>query len=99
MFLWTIDGMGWKRFSEPLVVMGRNAIAVYLASEFLNEGLGAIRWTSSGRAVSLYGWINGHVFGAIASPINASLLFAIAYTLLMYLLALALYRRGWFWRV
>ena len=99
MFLWTIDGMGWKRFAQPLVVMGRNAIAVYLASEFLNEGLGAIRWTSSGHVVSLYAWINGHVFGAIASPINASLLFAITYTLLMYLLALMMYRRGWFWRV
>ena len=99
MCLWTIDGMGWKRFAKPFVVMGMNAIAVYLVSEFLNEALGAIRWTSSGRVVSLYGWINGHVFGAIASPLNASLLFAITYTLLMYLLALALYRRGWFWRV
>jgi predicted acyltransferase len=43
----------------------------------------------------LHAWLGG-LFGAVASPYNASLLFAIAYTLLMYLVAYVMYRRGWF---
>lgn len=99
MFLWLIDGRGRKRLAQPLVVIGMNAIAVYCASEFLNEALGAIHWRSAGRVVSLYSWLNEHAFGWVGSPYNASLLFALSYTLLMYLLALGMYRRGWFWRV
>ncbi len=99
MCLWLIDGLGWKRIAKPFVVIGMNAIAVYLASEFLNEALGAIRWSTAGRVVSLYSWLNSHAFGWVGSPYNASLLFALTYTLLMYLLAVLMYRRGWFWRV
>jgi predicted acyltransferase len=90
MFLWLVDGLGYKRVVKPLVIMGMNAIAVYLAAEFLDEALGLTK---------LHGWIYEHVFVPIASPMNASLLYAIAYTLLIYLFAYALYRRKWFLRI
>jgi predicted acyltransferase len=90
MFVWLIDGRGHERMVKPLVIMGMNAITVYLASEFLDEALGA-----SG----LHHWIYGHIFEPIASPFNASLLYGIAYVLLMYLIAYAMYRRKWFVRV
>jgi len=32
-FVWLIDGRGYQRYVRPLVIMGMNAIAVYLASE------------------------------------------------------------------
>jgi len=90
MFLWLVDGMGYKRVVKPLVILGMNAIAVYMASELLDEVLSAFH---------LRGWIFTHVFAPLASPINASLLYAIAYVLLMYGIAYGMYRRGWFWRV
>jgi len=89
-FLWLMDGMGWKRPAKPLVILGMNAIAVYMASELLDQVL----W-----ATHLRGWIFTHVFAPLASPINASLLFALAYVLLMYAIAYVMYRRGWFLRV
>jgi predicted acyltransferase len=98
-FLWCIDGLGYKRIAKPLVIMGMNAIVVYLASEFLDEALTAVQWSSAGRTISLHQWLYGNLFAGIASPMNASLLFAIAYTLLMYLLAYGMYRRGWFVRI
>jgi predicted acyltransferase len=88
-FLWLVDGRGYKRPVKPLVIMGMNAIAVYLASEFLDEALGWFGW---------HDWLNAHLFGW-ASPFNASLLYAIAYTFVMFLLAYGLYRRRWFIRV
>lgn len=99
LFLWLVDGKGYKRAVRPLVIMGMNAITVYLASEFLDEFFGWVRWSSGGRMINLHTWIFRHWFAPLASPMNASLLFAIAYTLVMYLLAYGLYRRGWFIRI
>ena len=96
-FLWFIDGRGWRRVVKPLVIMGSNAIVIYLASEFLDEGLGWVRWT--GGKVSLRGWIYGHVFAGLGGPFNASLIYAIAYVLVLFLFSWILYRRGWFVRV
>ena len=98
-FLWLIDGRGHKRFVQPMVIMGMNAIAVYMASELLDGTLNTIRWNGSQGSISAHAWIYQHLFTPLASPINASLLFAISYTLLMYLIAYGLYRRGWFLRV
>jgi predicted acyltransferase len=88
--LWCIDGLDFKRFTKPLVIMGMNAITVYMASELLDEAFGA---------TGLHEWLYVHVFLAMASPINASLLYAMAYVLLMYGIAYVMYRRGWFLRV
>ena len=99
MFLWLVDGIGLKKWFRPPTIKGMNAIAVYMASKLLNEGLDAIRWTTSGHVVTLYSWLNQHLFAWWLSPYNASLLFAISYTLLMLLLAFGMYRRGWFLKI
>jgi predicted acyltransferase len=96
--VWLVDVRGYKRFAKPPVIMGMNAITVYMVSELLDQVFNAIRVTSGGQSVTLHAWL-GSLFGAVASPYNASLLFAIAYTLLMYLVAYVMYRRGWFVRV
>ena len=98
-FLWLVDGIGWRRAVKPLVIMGSNAILVYLASEFLDEGLGWIKWTGGAGKVSLRGWIYSRVFAGLGGPYNASLIYAIAYVLVLWLFAWFLYRRGWFVRV
>lgn len=98
-FLWLVDARGWHRAVKPLVIMGMNAIVIYMASELIDEVLGWIHWTGEGGTVTLHGWLYQHIFAAIASPYNASLLYAITYVLVMYLLAWLLYRLRWFVRV
>jgi len=88
--LWLVDGLGFKRAVKPLAIMGMNAITVYMISELLDEALSALHWR---------GPLFHAVFTPLASPVNASLLYAIAYTLLLWLIAYGMYRRGWFWRV
>ena len=97
--LWLVDGLGWRRVVKPLVIMGKNAIVIYLASEFLDEALGWIHWTGATGRVSLRARIYHHLFAGIGGPYNASLSYAIAYVLVLYLFAWALYRRGWIIRV
>jgi predicted acyltransferase len=99
-FLWVIDGMGWKRLTRPFVILGMNAIVVYLASEFLEQVMDAIKWSTGPRTtMNLHQWLYVNLFAPFASPYNASLLFAISYVLLMYLIAYVMYRRGWFVRI
>ena len=98
-FLWLADGLGWRRAAKPLVIMGSNAIVIYLASEFLDEALNWVRWTGSSGKVVLRAWLYDHLFAPLASPYDASLLYAVTYVLVMFLAAWALYRRGWFVRV
>lgn len=88
-FLWIIDHLGYQRFVKPLVIMGMNAIALYLASEFGSE---ILDMTSIHHKVY-------SLFLEIASPINASLLYSVAFTLLMYLIGYVMYRRRWFLRI
>ena len=87
-FVWVIDGLGWKRPFQPAVIMGMNAIAIYLASEF---GAELIEGVQRG--------IYRTVFVPFASPANASLLYSLAFTGVMYLIAYAMYRKRWFIRV
>ena len=74
---------------RPLAILGMNAIAVYLMSEFLAEALG---WLKLDERVTAW-------FRLLVSPVNASLLWALGYTGLMYVFAWALYRRRWFLRI
>ena len=84
------DGLGWRRPLRPFVILGMNAIAIYMASEIGDTLLSIAGWREP---------IYRAVFAPLAAPVNASLLYAVAYTLLMYALAYVLYRRGWFFKV
>jgi len=48
---------------------------------------------------SAHARIYGAVFAPLASPANASLLYSLAFTAIMYVIAYAMYRRRWFIRV
>lgn len=85
---WMVDIRGWQRWAKPLVIMGMNAIAVYVASEVLAQVFDAAK-------LRLY----ERLFLPLASPINASLLYALAYTGLMFVLAWVLHRRQVFVRI
>jgi predicted acyltransferase len=89
-FIWLVDERGVRKWVRPLTITGMNAIAVYLASEFLSEFLDA---------TPLHADIYNSLFAPFGSPMNASLFWALSFTLLMYLFAWLLYKRGWFLRI
>jgi predicted acyltransferase len=89
-FAWLVDGLGWTRPVRPFVILGMNSIAIYVASEFLDQ----ILWMAHVRRP-----IYEHLFVPIASPYNASVLYALAYVGVMFVLAWVMYRRGWFVRI
>jgi predicted acyltransferase len=97
-FVWLIDGRGYQRYARPLVIMGMNAIAVYMASELLEEVLSLVH-VGGPASPSVHEWIYQTLFAPFASPRNASLAYAICYVLLMYAIAYGMHRKRWFLKV
>jgi predicted acyltransferase len=89
-FYWIVDVQHHRRWSEPLVIYGMNAIAAYILSGMLDRLL-ALNHTGA--------WLFQNIFAPIASPKNASLLYAIANVLVIYAFCYVLYRRRWFLRL
>lgn len=97
---WIIDIKGYRRWAKPFEIFGVNAIALYVGAGIMAELLGAIKVTGSGGTkVSLGSWIYEDLFASWASPVNASLAFAIAFVLVWLGLMWILYRRKIFIKV
>jgi predicted acyltransferase len=95
--LWFVDERGYKNAVKPLLIVGMNSIAVYLASEVFAELLDDIH--AGSRGASLHELIYSRFFAPLGSVENASLLWALSFTLLMYLGAYFLYKKSWYWRI
>jgi predicted acyltransferase len=80
-----------RRVTEPFVALGRNAILLFVLSGLLAKTLIYLKWPDP--ALSLGGWIYLTAFLPIASPYNASLLYAIANLGLLFALLAVLHRK------
>jgi len=96
-YYWLIDVQGWRKWSKPFAIYGMNAITVFVLSGLIGRIMGAIKITNDAdKSVPLQAWLFQKIFAPLASPLNASLLWAIVYVLLLYLVAWAMYRKKWF---
>lgn len=89
---WLIDIKGYRRWTLPFVVFGVNAIALYVGSGLMARLIGLIK-VGPANDVVLKTWIYNNYFLSWLSPINASLVFAIAFVLLWLGLMWILYWR------
>ena len=94
-FIWLIDIKGYKKWGKPFVIFGVNALALYIGAELLAKILDAIKFTNGqGELVSLKGWIFNSVFLSLASPINASLMYAVCFIFFWLFIMWLLYRKN-----
>ncbi len=101
LFYWLIDVKGYKRWPTPFIILGMNAIAIYSLSEFIGK-----LYTSvivfrqpDGTESSLQELIFKSLFLPLASPVNASLMFALCFLLFIFSLAWIMWKKKWFIRV
>lgn len=96
-YYWLIDVQGWRSWSKPLAIYGINAIAVFVLSGVIGRIMLAVKIsTGPESSTNLQAWLFNKFFAPLASPINASLLWAVVYVLLLYLVAWGMYRKKWF---
>jgi len=97
----TIDAIRSRGWARPFIVLGSNAIALYVLSGMLAETLTFVTWAGpDGKPVSLHGWIYRNLcMPLFGSPYNASLLFALGHLAVLYVVLLWMYKRGIFLKV
>jgi predicted acyltransferase len=97
---WLIDIKGYKKWSKPFVIFGVNALALFVFSGLFARILGVIKVSGAeGKTISLQKWIFDSIFLPLASPINASLAYAICFILFWLFLMWLLYRKRIFIKV
>jgi predicted acyltransferase len=92
---WTIDVRGHQWGMKPFAIYGVNALAMFVLSGLIARMMYLIKVDG----VSLHGYVYRNFFEPLASPPNASLLYALANVLVCYLAAWIMHRRGWILRV
>ncbi len=93
------DVAGHRRGTHPLVVLGVNALTLFVVSGWLVKTLLLVRVPSpDGDERTAYAWLYETAFAPWGTPENTSLAFALAMLVVLYLLCAWLYRRGWWIR-
>lgn len=91
---WIIDVKGWKRWTTPLVILGVNAITLFVVSGLLVKTLNLFKVSGpEGREISVSRWAYLTWFVPVADPKNASLLYAVANLVVLFGLLAWMYRR------
>lgn len=97
---WLIDIKRYRFWTKPFVIFGVNAIALFVGSGLMARLLGLIKLEAvDGSEITLKAWLYRNLFASWAAPLNASLLFAIAFLLVWLGLMWLLYRRKIFLKV
>jgi predicted acyltransferase len=98
---WILDVKGISKWSKPLAIYGMNAIAVFVLAGVVGRLLVMIPvgTTPEGKDVMLKTFMYETLFVPLASPMNASLLYALAFVLFLYAVAYVMYRFKWFLKV
>src|SRR5205085_12173553 len=97
---WLVDIKGYKRWAKPFIIFGVNALALFVFSGLLARLLGIIKVPQGdGSSIAVQPFIFKTLFLSWATPINASLFFAITYIFFWLFLMWLLFRKNIFIKV
>lgn len=97
---WTLEIKGWRTWSKPFEVFGVNAIAAYFLHVFFLKLQNLWKVAQpDGTLTNIRIFFTEHAFGTWLSPMNASLAYALTYTLVWLAFFTYLYRRKIFIKV
>lgn len=92
--VWALDIANGQRYIRFFLVFGANPLFAYVLAGLLTKIMLISKWTTAGgETESAYGWIYSHVFKPIEGGAFGSLLFALSFLLVCWLVCLYLYRR------
>jgi predicted acyltransferase len=94
---WVLDVKQWRgRWTRFFLVFGMNAIAAYVFAEMIAHILARM---SAGDGMTWQELVYQTLFDPLASPLNASLLYAVCYVLMCWTAMWVLYRKGVFLKI
>jgi len=96
---WLTDVLKFRSWGTPFLVFGMNALTSYFLAGILAKALLTIKTGGDPHSASLYSWFYEKICVPVAGNLNGSLLFAIIQVILIWSIALVLYRRKIFIRL
>ena len=95
-----LDVKQWRgKWTWPWIVFGSNALTAYMVSELFHAILRSIHLSSEGAPISLKDWIYNGFFMHLINPSFGSLLYALTFVSVCFLVNLILYQKKMFLRV
>ncbi len=94
-----MDGFGWKKWASPFLVLGTNAIFVYVCSTIMVKLLVLIKVSTNQGQITLYSFIYNRFLAPVAGNLNGSLLFPLLLILIWILFMIPFYRKRIFIRI
>jgi predicted acyltransferase len=94
-----MDGLGWKKWAFPFLVLGTNAIFVYVASTVMVKILITIKIPTNQGAIALYPFIFERLLAPWAGQLNGSLLFPVILLVFWVLVMIPMYRKKIFIKI
>jgi len=91
-----LKSRSWAAF---FIVFGTNALLSYFLIEIWTKIMLFVKIHSGNEVITLYGWIYGKICVPVAGNLNGSLMFALIQMLLIWIVALILYRKKIFIRL
>ena len=89
-----VDVRGWKKWIQPAMVYGMNAIAVFVLAGITARLLNVIKVaTADGNTITAKAWIYNNLMASWLSDLNASFAYAILFIIVMYFCMLILYKK------
>lgn len=106
-FFWLIDGNDSKALRErsrkwflPMTIYGMNALFIFAFSGLLAKMLGFIKFAQDdGKMMTAKAIIYAPIKALPMAPVNQSLLFAVLFNLVMFLIGYFLWKKKWFIKV
>lgn len=97
---WIVDMRAWRAWAATFLVFGMNAILAYALAALVSEVSTDFEFSDSHRhQTTLHGWLYERYFVPHASPVNASLAFAVFFVFVIFVLLWPFYRGKLFLRV
>jgi predicted acyltransferase len=98
--IWLIDVQRVTWWTKPFVIFGMNPILAFVGSGMMARLVASIlKVERDGQTVSLQKAIYDSAFASWLAPMNASLLYALCFVLLWFVILAALYKKGVFLKV
>ncbi|MBK8720728.1 MAG: DUF1624 domain-containing protein [Saprospiraceae bacterium] len=101
LFIWILDIKSQTWFSKPFIVYGINPLLAFIISGILVKisFLFQMGIDASGKPITLYKWIYENWYVPIWGNLNGSLMFAISFIILCWLLLYLAYKKRWILKV
>jgi len=94
--MWIIDVKQWRRWTFPFVVYGMNPMLAFLGSGLMARITSSILTVDngSGGRISVQGWVFKSIYAPLLPAIDASLLYAISFVVLWFIILWGAWKRG-----